>query len=405
MECVDHSRQILFRSDLMIYVGIDVAKSKHDCFITDSDGTIIADVFSFENSKDGFAKLLSKIPKVLPQDIKIGLESTGHYSNNLVSFLSESGFSLTLFNPLSTNLFRKAQTLRKTKTDKVDAKLIALMLFSDNSNPYSPVSYHLQELKSLTRHRYRLVGYRSKLKISINRILDIIFPELSTVFWSVHQNSSYSMLSEYPTPEAISSAHLTRLTNLLKRSSKGKYGKVKAQEIKNLAMDSIGSNRQATAFELQQTIRLVQNTQLEINLLDKQIKAFMKEINSPILTIPGISYTLGAIILSETLDITRFVSPAKYLAFSGLEPSTHQSGKYIAKSASMVKRGSTYLRWALMTAARLVAMRDPVFKLYLRKKRAEGKPFQVAISHVAKKLSRVIYYLLTNNKKFVSQSA
>lgn len=389
----------------MIYVGIDVAKSKHDCFIIDSNGTVIAEVFTFENSKAGFLNLISKIPKVSPEEIKIGLESTGHYSNNLVSFLSESGFSLTLFNPLSTNLFRKAQTLRKTKTDKVDAKLIALMLFSDDTKPHLPVSYHLQELKSLTRHRYRLVGYRSKLKISINRLLDIIFPELSSVVWSVHQNSSYAMLAEYPTTEALSNAHLTKLTNLLKSSSRGKYGKTKAQEIKSLAQGSIGSNSRASAFELQQTIRLVQNAQLEIDLLDKQIKVLMEEINSPILTIPGISYTLGAIILSETLDISRFASPAKYLAFSGLEPSTHQSGKYVAKAASMVKRGSTYLRWALINAARLVAMRDPVFKAYLCKKRSEGKPHQVALSHVAKKLSRVIFYLLSNNQVFISQSA
>lgn len=388
----------------MIYIGIDVAKSKHDCFIVDSNGVVIEDVFTIENSKDGFHKLLSMIPSVSPDSIKIGLESTGHYSNNLVSFLSESGFSLTLFNPLSTNLFRKAQTLRKTKTDKVDARLIALMLFSDDTKPYSQVSYHLSELKSLTRHRYRLVGYRSKLKISINRLLEIIFPELASAVWSVHQNSSYAILLEYPTPNDLSSAHLTKLTNLLKSSSKGKYAKDKALEIKSLAQNSIGCNSRAIAFELQQTIRLVQNTQAEIDLLDKQIKILMDEINSPILSIPGISYTLGAIILSETLDIERFQSPAKYLAFSGLEPSTHQSGKYTAKASSMVKRGSTYLRWALMNAARLVAMRDPVFKTYLSKKRAEGKPFQVAVSHVAKKLSRVIYYLLTNNKTFISQA-
>ena len=278
------------------------------------------------------------------------------------------------------------------------------MLFSDDTKPYSQVSYHLSELKSLTRHRSRLVGYRSKLKVSINRLLDIIFPELASAVWSIHQNSSYAILLEYTTPNDLSSAHLTKLTNLLKSSAKGKYAKDKAIEIKSLAQNSIGCNSRAIAFELQQTIRLVQNTQAEIDLVDQQIKILMDEINSPILTIPCISYTLGAIILSETLDIGRFESPAKYLAFSGLEPSTHQSGKYVAKTSSMVKRGSTYLRWALMNAARLVAMRDPVFKTYLSKKRAEGKPFQVAVSHVAKKLSRVIYYLLINNKTFISQA-
>lgn len=348
--------------------------------------------------------LLSKIPDAGPENIRIGLESTGHYSNNLVNFLSESGFSLTLFNPLSTNLFRKAQTLRKTKTDKVDAKIITLMLFTGDTKPYSPASYHYEELKSFTRHRYRLVGYRSKLKISVNRLLDIVFPELASAVWSVHQKSSYALLLEFPNPKSIASAHLTKLTNLLQKNSRGKYGKEKAIEIRALAESSIGSNSTAIAFELQQTIRLIMNAQAEIDLLDQQIKSLMNQIDSPIMTVPGISYTLGAIILAETLDINRFESPAKYLAFSGLDPSTHQSGKYVAKAASMVKRGSVYLRWALMTAARLVAMRDPVFKEYLSKKRGEGKPFQVAISHVAKKLSRVIYHLLSLNRSFVSQA-
>lgn len=389
----------------MIYVGIDVAKEKHDCYIVDSDGTVVEDVFTFKNSRKGFLQLLNKIPKHSLENIKIGLESTGHYGNNLVSFLSEIGFSLTLFNPLHTNLFRKAQTLRKTKTDKGDAKLITLMLFSGDSKPYSPVSYHFDELKSLTRHRHRLVGYRARLKISVTRLLDIVFPEFSSAVWSIHQNSSYSLLLEFPNPKSIASAHMTKFANLLHKSSKGKYGKDKALQIRTIAETSIGSNSPSTAFELQQTIRLIKNVQLEIDLLDRQIKDLMDEINSPITTIPGISYTLGAIILSETVDIHRFDTVAKYLAYAGLDPSTHQSGKYVAKSASMVKRGSTYLRWALITAARLAAMRDPVFKEYLGKKRAEGKHFQVALSHVAKKLSRVIFYLLSNNKPFVSQVA
>ena len=111
------------------------------------------------------------------------------------------------------------------------------------------------------------------------------------------------------------------------------------------------------------------------------------------MTIPGIGYTLAAIILAEIGDINNFSSPAKLLAFAGMEPSTYQSGKYNASKTPMVKRGSTYLRWAIMQAARLVAMRDPTFAAYMAKKRSEGKPHKVAMSHVAKKLIRVIYAL------------
>ena len=154
------------RSDsLWLFVGIDVAKSKHDCCIIDSDGVIYTDSLRIPNSKNGFDILYSNIVSALSgadfSNVKIGLESTGHYSTNITNFLCSKGFNIIVFNPLVTNAIRKAGTLRKTKTDKRDAKVIATMLFSDESKSYSPSSYQIQELKSLTRHRYRMIGYRS----------------------------------------------------------------------------------------------------------------------------------------------------------------------------------------------------------------------------------------------------
>lgn len=391
----------------MLFVGIDVAKSKHDCCIIDSDGVIITDSLRITNSKEGFEILCYTILSALGSknlsNVKIGLESTGHYSNNITNYLFSKGFQVTILNPLATNLFRKASTLRKTKTDKTDAKVIATMLFTDESKSYSPVSYQIQELKSLTRHRYRMIGYRSKLKISITRLIDIIFPELPSLVWSIHQNSCYSLLLECPSPTEIALCHLTKLSNLLSKASKGKYGKDMALALKALAANSIGATNRSLIFELQQTIRLIQSVQTEINELDNQIKLVVKELHSPLITIPGISYTLAAIILAEIGDIERFSTPAKLLAFAGMEPSTYQSGNYNASRTPMVKRGSTYLRWAAMQAARLVAMRDKTFSSYLAKKRSEGKHFNVAQSHVGKKLLRVIYYLMKNNTAFVPQ--
>lgn len=313
----------------MIYIGIDVAKDKHDCCIIDSDGVIINDSLRIANTYDGFELLYNSILSVLPdKDIsnaKIGLESTGHYSTNIQNFLHNKGFKLSILNPLATNLFRKAQTLRKTKTDKTDALVIAKMLFSDDTKSYIPVSYQIQELKSLTRHRYRLIGYQSKLKISISRLIDIIFPELPKLFWSIHQRSSYALLTELPSPEKINSCHLTKLTNILYKTSKGRYSKDKAIELKSCAQNSIGTSTRSLSFELQQTIRLIKSVQDEIKILDNQIKEVVTELNSPIMMIPGISYTLAAIILSEIGDIDRFTNPAKLLAFAGLDPSTYQS--------------------------------------------------------------------------------
>ncbi len=251
-------------------------------------------------------------------------------------------------------------------------------------------------------HRHRLVEYRSKLKLSVTRLIDIVFPELPKHVWSIHQKSAYALLLEAPTSQEIATLHLTRLTNILKANSKGKYGREKALAIRDAATYSIGSTRPSYAFELKQTIRLIVSVQEELTLLDQQLKVLMDEMCSPIVSIPGISYRLGAIILAEIGDITKFSSPAKLLAFAGLDPTTHQSGSYYASNARMVKRGSKYLRWAMLQAARLVSMRVPVFKDYLHKKQSEGKHFNVAMSHAAKKLIRVIFSLLTNNHTFCS---
>lgn len=391
----------------MLFIGIDVAKSKHDCCIIDSDGVIITDSLRISNTKEGFDTLYNTIVSALDSSdfskVKIGLESTGHYSTNITNYLYSKGFSITVLNPLVTNTFRKATTLRKTKTDKCDAKVIATMLFSDESKSYSPSLYQIQELKSLTRHRYRMIGYRSRLKLSVTRLIDIIFPELPDLVWSVHQASSYQLLLELPSPEAIKTCHLTHLTNIISKGSHGKYGREKAMQLRELATNSIGSSNRALIFELQQTIRLIQSVQAEIDALDKQIKLIVDELNTPILSIPGIGYTIAAIILAEIGDINNFSSPAKLLAFAGMEPSTYQSGKYTASKTPMVKRGSTYLRWAVMQAARLVSMRDATFAAYMAKKRAEGKHFNVARSHVGKKLIRVIFSLLKNNTVFIPQ--
>ena len=169
----------------MIYVGIDVAKDKHDCVITNSDGEVLFKAFTIPNNRQGFDDLFRKIQSLSSDlsKIKVGLEATGHYSCNLLGFLLDKGLPTCVINPLHTNLFRKSLSLRKTKTDKVDARTIAMMLMSDvNLQSYSDTSYHNEELKSLTRYRFDKVKERARLKQSVSRLVTILFPELENWF-------------------------------------------------------------------------------------------------------------------------------------------------------------------------------------------------------------------------------
>ena len=141
---------------MTILVGIDVAKDKHDCFIMNSEGEVLANPFTILNNKEGFDFLYEKIKSISSSDkIKVGLEATGHYSYNIIGFLLNKGLPTFILNPLHTNLYRKSLSLRKTKTDKIDSKTIAMMLLSDVSlKSYSDISYHNEDLKSLTRYRF-----------------------------------------------------------------------------------------------------------------------------------------------------------------------------------------------------------------------------------------------------------
>ena len=391
----------------MIYVGIDVAKDKHDCFITNSDGKVLFRPFTISNNRDGFETLFQKIQSVSDDlsKIKVGLEATGHYSYNLLGFLLDKGLPTYVINPLHTNLYRKSLSLRKTKTDKVDAHTIASMIMSDvDLKSYSDTSYHNEELKSLTRYRFDKVQERAKLKTSVSRLICILFPELEKLVPTIHMASVYALLSEFPSAHAVASAHLTRLTNLLSESSHGRYGKDTAVMFREAARNSIGSNMPAKSLELKHTIKLIQELTSEIDEIETEIKSIMDEVNSPILSIPGINYRMGAMIIAEIGDFSRFDSPDKILAYAGMSPSTYQSGQLDNCYSHMEKRGSRYLRYALYNATKYVCHWDESFGTYLAKKRAEGKHYNVALSHATKKLVRTIYAMEKTGQSYSSAS-
>lgn len=388
----------------MIYVGIDVAKDKHDCCILGPEADMLYPVFTIPNDKVGFNELFSKIEAVTTDkaNIKVGLEATGHYSNNLLGALVDKGFPTSVINPLHTNLYRKGLSLRKTKTDKVDARSIAMMLMTDKTlKPYSTASYHNEDLKALTRYRFNKVSERAKLKTSLARLVNILFPELEKFVPDLHMASVYALLEEFPGASFVAEANLTHLKKVLSEASRGRYTREKSVEIRNAARDSIGSVSVPRSLELKHTIRLIRVLSEEIDEAEESIKAIMDELNSPILTIPGIGYRMGAMIIAEIGDFNRFRTPDQILAYAGLSPTTYQSGQLTSSYSHMEKRGSRYLRYALFNATRFVCNRDENFGAYLHRKMDEGKHYNIAVSHAAKKLVRTIFCMVRTGCPYI----
>jgi transposase len=246
-------------------------------------------------------------------------------------------------------------------------------------------------LKSLTRYRFDKVQERARLKTSVSRLVSILFPELEKLVPTLHITSVYALLSEFPGASFIASAHLTRLKHLLYDASKGRYSRDMALTVRDTAASSIGSVIPAKSLELKHTIHLIEILTSEIDEIEAAINSIMDTLDSPITTIPGLKNRMGAMILAEIGDFSRFDNPDQILAYAGLSPTTYQSGQLTSSYAHMEKRGSRYLRYALFNATQYVCIWDPTFKAYLAKKRSEGKHYFVAISHACKKLVRVIY--------------
>ena len=382
----------------MIYIGIDISKYKHDCFICNDTGEVIVENLSFDNNKKGFQQFLDLLKPYDNSIVRIGLEATGHYGLNLKLFLEKNNYSFMEFNPLLVKEFYKSLTLRKTKTDKVDAVVICQKLMSVPYKPNSKLFYHKYSIKSLSRLRETLVKQRSKYKVQLTNILDMIFPEFKPFFSNCFGVTSLYILNKYKTPDKIANM---RDFDSLKSISRGKFTYAKFVQLKDLAKNTIGESNNIFEIELTSVLNLYKNIDNEIIELDKQISTIIKDLNPPTLSIPGIGVISCASIISEFGDISKFANPSKMLSFAGLEPGINQSG-IMSSNGKMVKRGSGYLRHSLMNVAITVIKFNNTFYDYYYKKISEGKCHRVALSHVCKKLIRIIYILETKNIQFDS---
>lgn len=385
----------------MVYVGIDIAKLNHYASAIDSDGVVLFEPFEFLNDNAGFYTLLSKLNSFEPDDIIIGLESTAHYGNNLVSFLVSKGLHVCVINPIQTASLRK-NNIRKTKTDKVDtlviAKAVALM---DHPRFVTLYDIALMQLKNLGRFRMKLVKQRSRTKIQLTACLDQVFPELQYFFKSgIHQKTVYAILKEAPSASQIASMHLTHLKNLLVSNSQGHFKKETALALRVLAQKSVGTTDRSLSIQITQSIAQIKLLDSQIDVVESEIRDIVISLDSVIMTIPGIGPINGGMILGEIGDINRFSKPRKLLAFAGLDPSVYQSGNFIAKKTKMSKRGSSTLRYALMNAAHNVVKYNQTFKEYYDSKRSEGRGHYNALGHCAGKLVRIIYKMLKDNVEF-----
>ena len=388
------------------YIGIDIAKHEHVAASRLEDGRAHGKAFSFANDEAGFASLLERLRELDADTANclVVMESTGHYWMALWEFLTLHGFDIAVVNPVLTDAFRKADTLRKTKTDEVDAFLIAEYARFKNLGPTRVSVEDAEGLRQLTRYRHHLVKERTALKNRLTSVADRTFPELAGLFSDGnHCATAQAILREFGSAEKVAKTDIRTIAKVVKEASRGHFGRAKADEVKAAARRSVGTSFavDALAFEANHISELIAHLDKEIGKLEGEIARLLDpEIGELLQSIPGIGPTCAAVIAAEVGDPDRFDEPKKLMAYAGMESSKSQSGKFDGDRQHMSKRGSAPLRDALMTAADKARQRDPYFGDYYDSLVARGKHHYVAVSGCARKLCGVILAVLRERRPY-----
>ena len=386
----------------MYFIGIDISKYKHDCCIISAADQKVVSKVTIKNNKAGFDELLTIINSLSnPAGIRIGFESTAHYALNLELFLESSLLTFMEVNPVLISEYKKSKTLRRTKTDSVDCESIARWLMTVEYKPHSKGFYHAYSLKSLTRLRNKLIRQRSFYLVKITNVLDHTFPEFKPFFNERFSKTALYLLETYGSAEKMArmnSASYEKLRSL----SRGKFSPQQFLKLKELAANTVGVNNSIFDVELNSLLSLFKSLAKEIDTIEKEINKLIEEVHPHYMSIPGIGSLSAAVIYSEYGDISNFSNPGQMLAFAGIEPGVNDSGTE-SHGGKMVKRGSSQLRYTLINCCLPLIRFDMTFATYYAKKRGEGKPHRVAITHVAKKLIRVIYALERQDIDFNAQ--
>jgi transposase len=388
----------------MFYVGIDIAKKNHEASIIDSNGKLLDKSISFSNSESGSNKLIALLNKFEADssNVIIGMEATGHYWLSLYSHLLELGFTVYVINPIQSEAFRKMY-IRQTKNDSKDSFIIAQIMRFGEFSTTSLADEDIIALRQLSRYRFSLVDECSDWKRKCIALLDQVFPEYSKLFSDTFGVTSRELLSKYPTPEDILSIDTDTLSKLLSEASRGRFGISKASEIQESASNTFGISfaKDAFAFQIKQIIAQINFIEEQLEELENEISTLLHRTNQVITTITGIGDVVGAVIIGEIGEISRFESASQLVAYAGLDASVKQSGDFVGTQTKISKRGSPYLRRAIWLAATVAAFKDPALSLYYQALRARGKHHLTAIGAVARKMCNIIFAVLTNDKPYV----
>ncbi|CAK6478051.1 IS110 family transposase [Peribacillus castrilensis] len=403
-------------------VGLDVAKGESQVQAFLDKKQPYKKGFKVAHTLEGLASLLDFIREV--ENVSGGrppivLESTGHYHTPVVQYFEDRGYLLIIVNPL-ISYRAKSSSLRKVKTDVIDARHLCELYYKEDLEPYKQRGIQLLNLRNLTRQHENITGLFVQTKLQFQAILDQVFPEYRGVFGDLHSYVSLLTLQTFPTSQKILDTGEEKVAKKIKELCKSRSQKWADSQAEKLMAAAVQNPFQKNLYHsltlsLDMYINMLLEYKKHLSKLEDEIDALAKGIEEckVIQSIPGIGEKIAAKIISEIGEIDRFNHPKKLVAFAGIDPSVFESGTFKGTLNRITKRGSSRLRHALYMAVKCairdsrkkkttdeIIPRNKRLREFYDKKREEGKPFKVAVIACANKFLHWIYALLKSKSTF-----
>jgi transposase len=387
------------------FCGIDVAKHKHVACVLDQNGVFVARSQSFDNDAEGYQLFLERLQKAGGSSrILTAMEATGHYWYSLHDFLVRHGYAVVVLNPIQTAQ-QARKGIRKCQTDAIDARHIATLIKNGEHRPALVPGELAMTCRQLTRLRYDLIRRTSRIKQTLWSRVHPVWPEYESLFKDPLGKTGRKLLVTAPTPADVLALAEPELNELLRKTSRGKFGPAHAAKIRQAAAHTVGMRRglEGARIGIRALLNQIEALRPIREQLEADITTLADRLPVYLFTLPGADALKAASLFGETDPIETFTSSSQLVAFAGLDPIVSQSGEYQAPHRHISKRGSPFLRKTLWGMTLRALQQEGDLQSYWLRKRREGVHHLAAVTATAIKLCHVIWRILTDRRDYLPQ--
>jgi transposase len=396
-------------SEGTLLVTVDMGKMKHIGYCRFPNGTE-GKPFEFFNSRNGFEEFWWRVCQAKRSlnltEVVVGFESTGPYAEPLLHFLRKRDVRLVQVNPLHTKRLKELRGNSPNKTDQKDPKIIADIIELGHALTVIIPEGTVAELRRLTQDRERSIQRRSMLMSQLQDLIFLIFPEFMTVMKDITIRSTQYLLKNYPMPRDTVEQGVDGLAQILKKVSRGRLGKERAEALYQAAVESvgIGEGRESIVFEIKETVSAIESIERFVKELEEYMSKHLRDVpySRFILSMKGIGDITAAGLIGEMGDFKKYRTISEVIKHAGLDLFEISSGKHKGKRR-ISKRGRPLLRKLLFFASINVVRKGGVLHKQYQHHLKKGMSKIKALVAISRKLLSIIFALVRDHSVYIAR--